>query len=274
MRQVGETLWFRGQSFERHWLETSGGALSILRCGAGRTPLVLCHGLTDNAWCWRALAVELAEQFDVIMLDARGHGASARVTFGNSVDLGADLSSVFDALGIARAILVGHSVGARGALDFAGSRPERIEKLVMEDPPLLTSTDADAFRARSEKFRNEVEALQALDDEAILERGRAAGPNWAEHEFEPWLQAKRQTDPRAMPQFTAPWVASVRQVQSPILLLHGLAERGSLISDDLVAAMIANAPHAKVDCIDRSGHNIRRDNPGAYSAALLAFLGL
>ena len=39
-----------------------------------RPPIVLAHGITDNGMCWNRLASVLSEDYDVIAIDARGHG--------------------------------------------------------------------------------------------------------------------------------------------------------------------------------------------------------
>jgi len=266
------TLSFGGATFVRRSLDVPGGDLSILRTGRGETTLVLCHGLTDSAWCLRALAAALAGRFDIVMLDARGHGRSARIATGAEVDLGQDLGLAMDALDLERVVLVGHSVGARGALDFAAAQPDRVSKLVLEDPPLSPPLDAASASARRDRFRHDLEALRDLADEDILERGRAAGPTWAEHEFAPWLEAKRQVDPNAMPRFATAWEQSIDAVTAPVLLLHGSVDRGSLINDDLVRDLTAHGGRLSAVQIGGAGHNVRRENPAEYLDALSAFL--
>ena len=77
---------------DRHFMETrrravteawqagdivaNGIRLHYTRTGGAKPPLVLAHGVTDDGLCWSRLAEALAPSFDVVMVDARGHGRS------------------------------------------------------------------------------------------------------------------------------------------------------------------------------------------------------
>ncbi|MCA6319719.1 alpha/beta fold hydrolase, partial [Phenylobacterium sp.] len=78
MVSAGSADWIPGE------VAVSGGQLAYHRTGGDGPPLVLSHGLTDNGLCWTRLAEALAPDFDIIMLDARGHGASSRVGPGDA----------------------------------------------------------------------------------------------------------------------------------------------------------------------------------------------
>jgi pimeloyl-ACP methyl ester carboxylesterase len=78
--------WSRGR------LAVTGGHLAYHRTGGGGPALVLSHGLTDNGLCWSRLAEALAPAFDVIMLDARGHGDSARTAGCADLDPARDIA--------------------------------------------------------------------------------------------------------------------------------------------------------------------------------------
>ncbi len=48
--------------------------------------MVLSHGITDSAECWPGVAALLAGHFDLVMVDARGHGKSGRPEAGYSYE--------------------------------------------------------------------------------------------------------------------------------------------------------------------------------------------
>ena len=55
----------------------NGIRLHYYRTGDGTKPaVVLCHGFSDSGLCWTPVARQLEADYDVIMLDARGHGLS------------------------------------------------------------------------------------------------------------------------------------------------------------------------------------------------------
>ena len=73
----------------------------------------------------------------VVGYDARGHGESAPPEDRSAyeyADLAADLGRVLDSLGIERAVLVGHSMGAATAVRFALDHPDRVAALVQITP--------------------------------------------------------------------------------------------------------------------------------------------
>src|SRR5689334_7072840 len=90
-----------------HYTRTGGGE-------SGKPALVLAHGFSDDGLCWTAVARVLESDYDVIMVDARGHGrteAPEGVGYG-VVEQAADLLGVIAALGLRRPLILGHSMGA------------------------------------------------------------------------------------------------------------------------------------------------------------------
>lgn len=104
---------------------------------AGRL-IVLLHGMASNLTRWSEFVehTELARDWDILRLDLRGHGGSfTRGAIGMRVWCD-DLARLLAAEGYARAVLVGHSLGAHVALEFAASHPQRVAGLVLIDPAL------------------------------------------------------------------------------------------------------------------------------------------
>ena len=58
------------------YLEANGLRLHYTRTGGDKPPVVLAHGFSDDGLCWTPVAEQLAAAYDVIMVDARGHGCS------------------------------------------------------------------------------------------------------------------------------------------------------------------------------------------------------
>jgi pimeloyl-ACP methyl ester carboxylesterase len=115
-------------------IHADGVALAV-REWAGRGPAVVCvHGLTANHTSWAPLAEALAPEFRVVAYDLRGRGESDKPAAGYGLEPHArDLVALLDSLGLRRAVLVGHSLGAHVALRFAATRPERVRRLVLID---------------------------------------------------------------------------------------------------------------------------------------------
>lgn len=250
----------------------SGGFLAYHRTGGDRPPLVLSHGLTDNGLCWTRLACALASDFDVVMLDARGHGASARPSPEVRHDPACDIAEAIEALGLRSPVVMGHSVGARATAAYANARSGRIAKVILEDPPFLPIADAAASAVRDRKFREEVTRLRAMSEADILALGRSRHPNWSSDDLPAWAAAKRQVDPGAMPTYATPWQAQIDQISVPTLLIHGDPELGSLVTPAIASEATSLNPRIVAVRIDGAGHNVRRENFADYLAVVRAFL--
>src|SRR5215831_10025302 len=97
-------------------------------------PILFVHGLTANAFCFQALADDLARDHRVFAYDLRGRGDSDKPVSGYSIPIhAADLAELIDELGLARPIIIGHSLGAFIGLFFSTRFPEKLSKLVLID---------------------------------------------------------------------------------------------------------------------------------------------
>lgn len=111
-------------------------AYRLTRRGAPRRTLVLLHGLASNMtrW-WNFLAgTRLAQDWDLLRLDLRGHGGSVcRGRVGMDVWCD-DLAGLLRAEGVPQAEIVGHCLGANLALWFAHGHPSLVSGLVLIEP--------------------------------------------------------------------------------------------------------------------------------------------
>jgi pimeloyl-ACP methyl ester carboxylesterase len=105
---------------------------------ADAPPIVLIHGAGCNLEDMRALGKQLAARHRVILIDRPGMGWSKRKTRDGSAPQfqAAILREVLDQLGIARAMIVGHSWGGALAMSFALDYPDRTAALILLGSPL------------------------------------------------------------------------------------------------------------------------------------------
>src|SRR5689334_9107986 len=117
-------------------IEANGLRMHYTRTGDAKPPVVLAHGFSDDGLCWTSVAEILAADYDVVMVDARGHGKSVGPEQGySSADHAADLAGVITGLGLQRPAVLGHSMGAATALVLAGAYPDLPRAILLEDPP-------------------------------------------------------------------------------------------------------------------------------------------
>ncbi|MDY0060850.1 MAG: alpha/beta hydrolase [Myxococcota bacterium] len=104
-----------------------------------RPPLLLLHGLNNNAWSWARVAGLLGGDREIVAVSLRGHGRSSSPRTGYSLaETAEDLRLLLDALpgpGFAGPVhLAGHSWGGKVACQLAASHPERVGSLTLADP--------------------------------------------------------------------------------------------------------------------------------------------
>ncbi len=109
--------------------------LEVVDWGGDGPALVLLPGLGESGHVYNDLAPRLTDQFRVIALTRRGHGASSRADTSTYVldTLAADIAAVMDSLHLRRASLIGHSIAGAEITRFAARFPTRVDKLVYLD---------------------------------------------------------------------------------------------------------------------------------------------
>lgn len=101
--------------------------------GSGK-PILCIHGITANCRCWDALADVLAPEYHVFAVDLRGRGQSDKPSQGYSLEYHLrDFNNLLDDMGLDRAVIMGHSLGAFIGLAFAARFPDRTERLILVD---------------------------------------------------------------------------------------------------------------------------------------------
>jgi pimeloyl-ACP methyl ester carboxylesterase len=114
------------------------------------TPAVLMlHGFGSSLHTWEAWAQSLAPQMRVIRIDLPGSGLTGPEPQGDYSDDRCVrlLAALLDQRGIARASVVGHSMGGRLAWRFASAQPQRVAKLVLLAPDGFASPGFEYGRA-------------------------------------------------------------------------------------------------------------------------------
>ena len=108
--------------------------LQVLDWGGSGPPLVLLAGLGDNAHVFDHFAYQFTDKFHVVGITRRGFGASSQPEGGYDVATRAlDDVKVLDALGMSKAVFVGHSMAGDELSKLGSTYPGRVEKLVYLD---------------------------------------------------------------------------------------------------------------------------------------------
>jgi esterase len=100
--------------------------------GAG-DPLIVLHGLFGSLDNWAPINSVLAKRYRVFAVDQRNHGHSPQVEEMDYPLMARDLAEFMDAQKLEKAVLLGHSMGGKTAMQFALLHPKRVAKLVVVD---------------------------------------------------------------------------------------------------------------------------------------------
>lgn len=151
--------------------------LHVHRFGDPSGPPVVClHGVTSWGGHFRRLAeVGLERRFAVEAPDLLGHGSSPHEP---PWGIGSHVEALLATLEPRRAVWVGHSFGARLALEVAALTPERVDGLVLLDPALHLPPHVALFAAESSRseraYATIEEAIERRYAESLLERAPQA----------------------------------------------------------------------------------------------------
>ncbi|HEY0737296.1 MAG TPA: alpha/beta hydrolase [Herpetosiphonaceae bacterium] len=268
-----------------NWVEADVAANDIRihyhRTGtAGKPALLLLHGVTDSGQVWARVARELADDYDIIMTDARGHGRSDNLATGFSIPMLADdAAGVISALALDKPYVWGHSMGAITAAALAASYPELVRAAVLEDPPLKA---ADADQASTGQKQNPSPPRLAFPDframsaEERITTAAAMNPTWHADELPPWAESKALFDPTIAQHFTAfqsyPWREVLARIECPALLVTGDPEAGAIVTPAVAQEAAALLRQGRIAHIAGSGHNIHRERYEQTIQAIREFL--
>lgn len=127
-------------------------------------PLIILHGLFGMLDNWLTLGKKFSENFTVYLIDQRNHGQSPHSDEWNYKVMSDDLLEFFDEHHILKATIIGHSMGGKTAMQFAGDHNDRVKKLVVVDI---------APRSYPVHHKNILDALLSIDLENLKSRNEA-----------------------------------------------------------------------------------------------------
>ncbi|MBE0566294.1 MAG: alpha/beta fold hydrolase [Krumholzibacteria bacterium] len=240
-------------------------------------PVVFIHGFPFSHAMWAPQLDAVAARHRAVAYDLRGHGRSGvgdgQYTVEGHVD---DLLALLDHLGIARAVLVGLSMGGYVALRAVERAPGRCRGLALCD-------------TRSEADGNEAKLKRAAGAAAVKRDGAAAfADGFVKAVFAPGTFAARPeaveairliiagTEPLAIAGTLLALAGrtdtteSLARIAVPTLIMVG--EHDEVTPPDASCAMHGLIPQAELHIVPGAGHLSSVENPDFFNRKLLAFL--
>jgi pimeloyl-ACP methyl ester carboxylesterase len=255
----------------------------------GRPPVVFLHGFSDGGLTWLRLARDLGPDYDLVMLDAAGHGKSGGVEHGFRERAASDVLAAIERLELERPALVGHSMGAGTASAVAVQASDRLRGVALEDPgwwdgdspPTLgAAPDATGSRAplRSPAWVTWLRSVKAMSPAERRAHADAERPEYDPETRHNWIDIKAQFNLAVLDatagavRTAAPWRDAVKAIACPILLITGDPARGGIVTPAVAEEAKRLARDLRVANVPDVGHNIHRDNYPPCRDAVAAFL--
>ncbi|MFY9820018.1 MAG: alpha/beta hydrolase [Thermoanaerobaculia bacterium] len=256
---------------EALWLCGPAGNLYIRDGGADEhpeaLPVLFLHSLGGNGGQWALQLDHVRRHRRGVALDFRGHGESDPAEDGDYsvAGLASDVAAVADQLSLRRFFLVGHSLGASAAIEFAGQHPERVAGLLLVDPsgdltrlpkkesqPFLASLRADPLAELESYFRQ------------LMVGGDPDAASWV-------LEDLRQTHEAAVTKAAEESLrygplAALGRYKGPKLSIVSPMNR-------LPSSLHTLLPDLPTHLMTGTGHWMMMDRPEAFNQLLDGFIG-
>jgi pimeloyl-ACP methyl ester carboxylesterase len=245
----------------------------------GQGPVILfLHAFPLGLGMWDAQARLLERSFSVVRFDDRGFGgtppADGPLTMERIAD---DAAGLLDHLGLGQALVAGCSMGGYATFAMLRRHPDRIRGLVLQD----TRAGADTPEARAGRAqlaeRVLKEGVQAAADAfvpkllgATTQRDRPEVVDWVRRTI---LGATPRGIANALHGLAAraDSTPTLREIRVPTLVVCG--EEDALTPPSESQAMAGAIAGSRLAIVPGAGHLANLENPEAYNAELLGFVG-
>jgi pimeloyl-ACP methyl ester carboxylesterase len=280
-----------------HYFYSQRLKLHYVDWGNLRKPLlVLVHGGRDHCrnWDWTALA--LREHFHIIAPDLRGHGDSDWAVGGSysMIDYVLDLTQLMSAITNEPATLIGHSLGGSIVLQYSGTFPDMVKRVVSIEglgPPPGMIHETPAYERMSNWIaqmqtlaRRKVREYASIDE--ALTRMREANPHLSEDQARHltiWGVRRNENGTYSWKfdnyvHATSPYMFNSKdareiwgRIKSSTFLIRGAESwAGDWVKDGRFAAF----KNARTTTVERAGHWVHHDQLAEFLTVVSRFLEL
>ncbi len=261
--------------------------------------MVMVHGITDNGLCWTTLAQELEQDYNIFMLDARGHGLSDPFTSSdNEETLMEDVVDFVEVMEFENPILMGHSMGAATVMRLGAEYPDLAQAIVMLDPflsrppetkqePQSSEEEKETESEKAEQTEKEKISVSMhadpktlikqnnYDYEELVDLGKKQFPKWDITDIKYWALSKKQYHGAYTETGWETMSGNMRtgdalkNIKVPVLILK--ADQSDVQKEANIQA-VKDLKNVELSHLKGTGHNLHHDNLELTVTALNDFL--
>jgi pimeloyl-ACP methyl ester carboxylesterase len=267
--------------------------LHYYRTGGNKPALLLLHGFQEYGLTWLHTAKELEADYDLIMVDARGHGHSggiAKAGYPPQANV-EDIADLIHALALGRPKIIGFSMGGTTALNLAVVHPELVHSFIFEGWADGARQTAELVNSEGYQnwFKNWLVGLQQLRMMNREERMLSALPQllsmmggkvWPEDEYVPMAEANALFDldlaASSMklwsPEYQGKPDETLQRVTCPALIMKHSFAFPAPGAQPAVREVALQQSNVRIVYFDNVGHMIRRAAFEQYMTLVREFL--
>jgi pimeloyl-ACP methyl ester carboxylesterase len=261
----------------------------------GKPVILAIHGVMDIGLSWASVGTRLQKDYDIYMLDTRGHGLSD--PFNGSEDrntLLKDVMAAAKALRLDKPILMGHSMGGAIVIRLGAEYPDFAKAIIVVDagiggpgpqnntkpgnPSNQITQPSPSRDSLSITMRGTPEALVKQNNyrfDDLVAKAHRDNPRWSMMDCQYWATAiKRYHGPYSDETWRAMFGtmrsdSALAKIQVPMIILKADAppELRKIHQEQARVMQKGKLVH-----IDNSGHNLQRDQPERASEVIREFL--
>ena len=247
--------------------------------------LVLTHGSWTDGTGWDRAVDRLAERYQVVVWDRRGHSRSqAGDGPGSRAEDAADLAGVIEHVTDQPVHVAGNSYGAIVTLTLLTTRPDLIATATVHEPPLLSLLEGTSDRALLSALSAAEANLAVVGDLIRSGEPRLAAEHFIEHVAlgpgtwdqlpEPFRAVLEANAPTFLDELEDPTAVSVdttalANTTVPVLLTHGTESPG--LFPAVIAELVKHVPAARVEVLAGAGHIPHATHPDTWIESITAF---
>lgn len=245
----------------------------------------MLHGLLSSHETFLSLVPGLQDHFNLLLVDQRGHGQTPPEGKDYSaLTMARDTKELLDHLGLKKIIILGHSMGARTALQFGALYPEMVDRMIIEDmgieqrqecspqrdkeilekakkahvPSLLFKSKDDIYKVIAPLFSYAQDLLTSKVVELT--------PDKYELKFWPDVSVLYGYQGNI-----TDLTSALSATSFPVMFLIADPKVGSALSEKSIEHIKKNIPRAKLKYVPASWHNIHKTHPREFCEAVISF---
>ncbi len=240
-------------------------------------PLIILHGLFGSLENWHSLSKVFGEFFKVFAVDQRNHGRSPHSEVMNYTVMAEDIRQLMQEQNLSSAHVLGHSMGAKTAMQLAVTCPERVDTLVVVDmaprayPPHHTEIFNALYSLNLKSFGTRKDVDEALTGKIpdfstrqfLLKNlipDKSGGFRWRIN-----LDAIYRNYDELLK-----GIETNRKFEKPTLFIKG--GNSPYIQDEDLSLIRKIFPLAKIRVVEGVGHWVHAEAPREFSKIVLDFL--